>query len=149
MHLKKGWQKAIVAAVLLAAASVLAHLHVAAQVYYPIVRMTSPEGVIFTALQAETPQRQECGRANDRFIAPMRRLCKECKVLYARCARELDTMQAALASTAAPPFHIVDSPGLRLAIEGQAEVARASCEFIANDLRKRGFQRAVCLAPRK
>ncbi|HYD58408.1 MAG TPA: hypothetical protein VEB41_16000 [Burkholderiales bacterium] len=148
MLLTKGWQKALVAAVLLAAAAVLAHLHVAAQVYHPVVRLASPDGVTLTALQDETPERQKCGRANDTFLKPMREHCKDCRVLYARCARELDATETALLSNRPLPFYIVHSPGLRLAIEGPVATAKQNCEFIAKDLFDRGYPQAVCLAPR-
>ena len=147
MLLKKGWQKALVATVLLVAAGVLAHLHVAAQVYHPVVRMSSPDGVVLTALQDETQDRRKCGEANERFIEPMRAHCKECKVLYARCARELGDAETRLLTNRPLPFPVMLSPGLRLGIEGPAAAARASCEFIAAELGKRGFRGAVCIPP--
>lgn len=48
----KGWPRIAMAALLLLAAGVLAHLHVAAQVYHPVVRLDAPDGVVMTALQA-------------------------------------------------------------------------------------------------
>jgi hypothetical protein len=145
--LLKGWHKAAVATVLLLAAGVLAHLHVAAQVYYPVVRMTSPDGLVMTALQDETDDRRRCGEANERFIAPMRAHCKDCKVAYARCARELDRMGATLFNGSPAPHFVMLSPGLRVAMEGPQHLARETCEFVAGDLVRRGYRTAVCIAP--
>jgi hypothetical protein len=145
--LLKGWQKAAVATLLLLAAGVLAHMHVAAQVYHPVVRMTSPDGLVMTALQDETDDRRECGEANDRFIDPMRGHCKDCRVVYARCARELDQTQDALLRGRPLPHFIMHSPGLKLAVEGPLELARQTCEYVAKDLVKRGFRSAVCIPP--
>lgn len=145
--LLRGWQKAAVATVLLLAAGVLAHMHVAAQIYHPVVRMTSPAGLVMTALQDETNDRRTCGQANDRFIAPMREHCKDCVVVYARCARELDEMGAALLSGRPAPHFVMLSPGLRLAVEGPHDIAHATCEFVAADLVKRGYRTAVCIRP--
>ncbi len=145
--LLKGWPRIAVAALLLLAAGVLAHLHVASQVYHPVVRLSSPEGVVMTALQEETADRQECGKANERFLAPMRLHCKQCKVLYARCARELDPMETALLAGRPMPHPVMVSPGLRLSLEGPAPAAREACEFVADDMVKRGYRSAVCIAP--
>jgi hypothetical protein len=144
--LLKGWPRIAVAALLLLAAGVLAHLHVAAQVYHPVVRLSSPEGVVMTALQDETADRQECGIANERFLTPMRAHCKDCRVLYARCARELGNTESALLAGRPMPNPVMISPGLRLSIEGPPALARETCEFVARDMVNRGYRNAVCLA---
>lgn len=143
--LLKGWPRIAVAAMLLLAAGVLAHLHVAAQVYHPVVRLSSPDGVVMTALQEETADRQECGKANERFLAPMRAHCKECKVVYARCARELGATENALLTGRPMPNPVMISPGLRLSIEGPPALARATCAFVAGDMVTRGYRSAVCI----
>ena len=144
--LKRNARVAVAAAVL-AAGGVLAHLHVASQVYYPVLEMSSPDGLRFTAVQDESAERRKCGEANDRFIEPVRAGCAKCEVVYARCERELDGLGLQLMREGRVPYHMVRSPGLRLAIDGPEELARRSCEFIAADLVKRGYRSAVCLRP--
>ena len=65
-------KQAIIAALLIAAGAVLAHLHVVAQTYHPVVRLAAPDGLTYTALQDPTSERQACGEANERFIVPLR-----------------------------------------------------------------------------
>lgn len=138
---------AFVAAVL-TAAGVLAHLHVAAQVYHPVVDITSAEGLEMMAVQDETGDRRACGEANQRFLAPFRDICKTCRISLARCERELTGLQAALVENRPLPHYVVLSPGLRLAVIGPAAKAREACAFVAGDLAHRGYRSAVCIEPR-
>ena len=48
------------ALVLIAAASVVAHLYVQSQVYYPVVRLDLPDGLSIAALLPETKERKAC-----------------------------------------------------------------------------------------
>jgi len=138
----------LTAAVLIGAGAWLAHLHVVSQTYRPIVRLASPDGLTYTTVQDEVTERRACGAANDRFLGPIKELCKQCQVVFARCERKLDGLELALAEGAAVPHYQVYAPGLRMAIAGPAPAARASCEFIAADMVKRGLRSAACLNPR-
>ena len=142
-------KQALIALVLIAVGSWLAHLHVASQTYYPVVRLTSPDGITYTTVQDEVQERRACGAANDRFLKPIKEMCKQCQVVYARCERKLEGFEAALAGGAAVPYHQVFAPSLRIAVEGPAEAARVACDFIAGDMVKRGLRSAACLYPRK
>ena len=125
----------------------LAHLHVTSQTYYPLLQMSSPDGLVYTAVHDEVAERQTCGAVNDRFIGPVRANCKNCEVVYARCDRELSGLDAALMAARPVPHHVVQSPGLRLAVSGPLTAAREACEFIAGDLLKRGYRPATCVYP--
>jgi hypothetical protein len=103
---------------------------------------------VYTAVHDETAERQTCGAVNDRFIEPVRANCKNCEVVYARCDRELSGLDAALMGGRPVPHHVVQSPGLRLAISGPVEAARQACDFIAADLLKRGYRSAACRYPK-
>ena len=140
-------KQAIIAAVLIAAGAVLAHLHVVAQTYHPVVRLAAPDGLVYTALQDPTSERQACGEANERFIVPLRQHCKDCKVMVARCERELDGLERALYDGAPLPVHRVLSPGLRMAIAGPQPAAKSTCAFLASTLVKYGFPSAACVDP--
>lgn len=139
-------KKIAIAAVLALVSAVLAHMHVVAQRYYPMVKVATPDGVTFIAVQDMTRERQACGEANDRFLEPVKARCKECKVLAARCERVVDgAEERALLEGRPTPGYLVVAPGLRVAINGPDHTARASCEYIASDMLKRGLRGATCL----
>lgn len=140
-------KQGIIAVLLVAAGAVLAHLHAVAQTYHPVVRLAAPDGLVYTALQDPTNERQACGEANERFIVPLRQHCKDCKVMAARCERSLDGVERALYDGAPLPVHRVLSPGLRMAIAGPAPAAKSTCDFLASTLVKYGFPSAACVDP--
>jgi hypothetical protein len=141
-------KQAVIAVVLILAGSVIAHMHVVSQMYYPVVRIAAPEGLTYTAVQDATPERRACGQANDRFLAPIKQGCKQCQVVYARCERKLEGMALAIDEGKALAHFQVFAPGLRMAIDGPEEPARASCDFIAGDMVGRGVHSAACVNPR-
>src|SRR6267378_6385217 len=87
-------KQAIIALVLIGIGSWLAHLHVVSQLYYPVVQLSSPEGLTYTAVQDSTQARQACGAANERFLGPVKERCKQCQVVLARCARNLEGLDS-------------------------------------------------------
>ena len=141
-------KQALIALVLIAIGSWLAHLHVASQIYHPVVRLTSSDGLVYTTVQDEVHERRDCGAANDRFLKPIKEACKQCQVVFARCERKLEGLEEALANGAAVPLYQVFAPGLRIAISGPAPAAKASCDYIAGDMVKRGVRSAACVYPR-
>jgi hypothetical protein len=141
-------KQALIALVLIAVGSWLAHLHVASQSYYPILRLTSPDGLTYTVVLDEVHERRACGEANDRFLKPIKETCKQCQLVFARCERKLEGLEAALVEGAAVPHYQVLGPGLRIAVAGPAAAAKASCDFIAADMVKRGVRSAACVNPR-
>lgn len=136
-----------VAVALVAAAVVLAQMYVAAQVYYPVVRLASADGLFVTAMHDQTSERRQCGEMNQRFVAPIRAYCKDCRVVYARCERQLEGEQEALYAGRSQ-LDLVLSPGLRMAISGPGRTARELCDFVAADLVKRGYRSAICIHPK-
>ncbi|MGQ0545264.1 MAG: hypothetical protein ACT4P3_08025 [Betaproteobacteria bacterium] len=142
-------KKLVIAALLIAAGAVLAHMHVVAQTYYPVVHVTTPEGLKYTAVFDRTDERRACGAKNDRFVAPFKSMCKECNVVLARCERELDGLELALSEGQDVPFHRIYAPGLRVAISGPAEMARLGCDTIAQGLTAQGMRQVACVYPSK
>jgi len=140
-------KQAIVILVLLALGSVLAHFHVANQSYYPVSKLTSSDGYIFDMVQDRRAQRNACGEANNRFLAPIKARCLQCQLVYARCERELQGVELALLMGDAMPMHVVIAPGLRMAMEGPRENVRQACEKMAADLVKGGAPSAACVFP--
>jgi len=140
-------KQVLIALILLGAGSLLAHMHIVTQSYHPVTRVSSPEGLVFTAVQTATRERQECGVANERFLTPVKNLCTQCKVMVARCERELEPFERAVFQDKALGHYLVSAQGLHLAIEGPNEAARASCELMAGTLKKMGVASAACLFP--
>jgi hypothetical protein len=143
----KAARNAIIGAALIAVSAWLAHLHVVAQTYHPVVRLASPDGLVYTAVQDATHERQACGVANDRFLGPVKQACKGCEVMIARCERELGGFELDVYRGKAIAHHTVQGPGVRMAIEGPQPAARASCEQIANQLAKSGLRSSGCVHP--
>jgi hypothetical protein len=140
-------KQAIVILVLLAVGSVLAYYHVANQSYYPVSKLASVDGYTFHMVQDRRAQRNACGQANDRFLAPIKARCLQCQVVYARCERELQGVELALLMGDPMPMHVVVAPGLRLAMEGPKERVRHECEQLATELVKGGALTAACVFP--
>lgn len=141
--------KIIIAAVLVAAGIVLAHMHVVSQRYYPMVKIVAPEGLTYIAVQDATSERRACGNANERFLVPIKAGCKDCKVVAARCERIVDgDEEAALLEGKPNPNYLVVAPGLRMAIRGPDASAKRNCDFIAKDMVSRGMASAACVYPK-
>ena len=132
---------------LVAVSAWLAHLHVVSQTYHPVVRLASPDGLVYTAVQDEKHERQECGAANNRFLGPVRQGCKDCKIVVARCERQLEGLELALYERRQIPHHMVSGPGVRMAIAGPEAIARASCEQIAAEMVRSGLRSGACVRP--
>jgi hypothetical protein len=140
-------KQALVIVVLLVAGSVLAYYHVANQSYFPVAKLVSADGYTFHMVLDRRAQRNACGQANDRFLAPIKARCLQCDVVYARCERELQGLELALLMGDTVPVHVVISPGLRLAMEGPKERVRRECEQLATELVKGGAPSATCVFP--
>jgi hypothetical protein len=140
-------RQALVILVLLVLGSILAHYHVANQSYYPVSKLTSAEGFTFVMVQDRTARRDACGKANDRFLGPIKARCVMCDVVYARCERELNGLEFALLAGDAVPMHVVVAPGMRLAMDGPKERVRRECELLAATLVSAGHKSASCAFP--
>ena len=137
-------KKVFTALLLIGAASALAHLHVTAQSYYPVVRVSSPDGLVFTAVHEPTSERGECAAANERFLAPFKSMCSDCRVVAARCERELQGVEAALNDGKSIPHHRIFAPGVQVSIAGPEGAASSSCHQIAANGSAQGVR---CIPP--
>jgi hypothetical protein len=125
----------------------LAHIHVLSQTYHPVVRLASPDGLTYIAVQDAKEERQACGAANARFLRPVKTACKGCEVVVARCERQLDGVELGVYEGKRIPHYLVQGPGVRMAIQGPEAAARASCEQIAKQMVRSGLRSAGCLYP--
>ena len=139
--------KIIIAVALIGIASVVAHLYVQSQVYYPVVHLTLPDGLSIAAVLPETKERKACGAANDRFVTPFRQTCKDCKVAIARCERELEGLELAMHDGLPVPYPMVIARELRMTVMGPPEVAKAGCQVLAANMVANGVKTAVCIPP--
>ena len=140
-------KQAIIILILLVIGTLLARYHVANQSYYPVSKLTSADGYTFVMVQDRTAERSACGKANDRFLEPIKARCVACDVIYARCERELQGLEFALLAGDAVPMHVVVAPGMRLAMEGPKEHVRRECEQMAAMLVQQGQRTAACVFP--
>lgn len=138
-------RQALIAIALIAAAAVVAHYHVAAQRYFPIVHISSPDGLSYLAVMDPTPERQACGASNDRYLEPIKQLCKDCRIDYARCERGLEGLAAQIHDGKPLPYPEIDAPGFRMAVVGDANAAQKACAFIAEGMVKQGVRAAACV----
>lgn len=139
----------IVAVFLTGFASVIAHLYVQTQVYYPVVHMSFPEGLSIAAVLAETHERKACGETNNKFLMSFRQQCKECKIVAARCERELEGLDLALWQRAPLPYPTVAASDARVAFLGPADLAKITCAAAAASMIAKGFKSAVCIPAQK
>src|SRR6266850_8218429 len=133
------------ALVLIVAASVVAHLYVQSQVYYPVVHLNLPDGLSIAAVLPETKERKACGAANDRFVAPFKQTCKDCKIAMARCERQLEGLELAMHDGIPVPHPMVVARELRMAVMGPPEAAKAGCQVLAANMVANGVKTAVCI----
>src|SRR4051812_6711734 len=141
----KALKRTMIALALLAIASVVAHLYVKSQVYYPVVRLELPGDLKIAAVLPETKERKACGDSNDRFLAPFRQSCKECKITMARCERQLEGLELAMREGTQVAYPMVIASEARLAVMGPPEKAKAGCQFLATSMVSRGLRTAVCV----
>jgi hypothetical protein len=116
--------------------------------YIPVVRLRTSDGYFITAVQARTHDPRQCDKANDRFLAPIRRGCPTCVVESVDCGDHLHGFEQALASDAPVPLYTVAAHGIRLALVGPPGGAKASCEAIAVQMTLGGVPAASCVFPR-
>lgn len=140
-------RKVLIILVLLAAGALLARYHVANQRYFPVTKLVSSDGYTFLLVQDRTDTRHACGKANDRFLAPLKAACAQCQVQYARCERELHGLELALLMGDPVQVHVVRTPGVRLAMEGPPKTLRRDCEAMAASIVKTGVSYAACVFP--
>lgn len=147
--LLKQYRVGIIAVLLIGFASVIAHLYVQSQVYHPVVRMTLPDGLTIAAVLAETKERKTCGVRNDRFVTPFKQQCKECKLISARCERELEGLDLALRQGEPLPYPTVVAREVRVAFIGPADLAKINCDATVTSMVAKGFKSAACLPAQK
>jgi hypothetical protein len=136
---------------LVLAGSSAAHMHVTMQSYYPVIRVSTVDGVTYTTLLEPAEDRSRCAAASRVFLASLKAGCEDCEVRFARCEREPEGAEAPSRAQAAQR-HFVSLPGLRIDIDGPVAPAARGCEAIARDLAARGLGhperlKVSCTAP--
>jgi len=138
----KRFKRLCLAVLLGLAGSTAAQMHVARQSYYPVIRVSTVEGVTYTTLLEPAGERSRCAAASKVFLASLKTQCPECDVHFARCERAPgDTGDIGPQPV---PHQVFSVPGLRIDIAGPAASARLGCELIAQDFLRRGLPSAAC-----
>ena len=140
-------KKALFLLVLLGAGALLASYHVANQHYYPVTRLESTDGYTFHLVQDRVRSRNQCGKANDLFLGALKERCAQCRIVYARCERELQGLELKLLMGEPLPLHVVVAGGFRMALEGPAARVRRDCEDLAALMVRSGAPSAACTYP--
>lgn len=130
-------------AILLGGVAVAAYLYVESQVYHPVVRLTLSDGLSIAAVLPQTKERPACAAATERFVAPFKQTCKDCKVLTS-CERRLEGLELAMHDGAPVPHPMVVAQELRIAVMGPAPAAQAGCQVIAANMVASGVKNAAC-----
>jgi hypothetical protein len=125
----------------------LAYLYLEGRTYTPVARLSLPDGLTLAAVLPDAKDREKCELANQRFLAPFRSGCKECKVSAARCERRLEGLEFAMRAGGAVPHPVVVADALRIAVLGPAQAASAGCQVIAANMVARGAKSATCVQP--
>jgi len=140
-------KKALFLLVLLVAGAVAAHFHVENQHYFPVTLLKSTDGYTYHMVQNLVKSREACGEANDRFVEPLKDQCRQCKIVYVRCERELQGLELKLLMGEPVPMHVVVAPGLRVGMEGPAAQVRSACQYMAESIVRAGLPSAACAFP--
>jgi hypothetical protein len=140
-------RNAAIAAILLGAGAVIAHLHASMQSYHPVIKVAAPEDVMYTVVLDSMRDRPACSHAGKSFVEPMRAQCPDCQIVSARCERELAGLELELNQDRPVPMYVVSMAGVRVAIAADESRARMACNLIAGDAVSRGAPHAVCMFP--
>lgn len=132
----------------LLAGGVIAHYHVEAQSYQPMMRVVTPDAVSYTVVLDAVRERRACGVASEQFIATIKADCPECRVAFARCRREGEGLPAVAweREDAGEGHSVVSMPGVSIRIDASADTARRTCEWVVESVNRLGVQSARCLA---
>ncbi len=117
------------------------------QAYHPVVHLSLPEGLSITALLPQTKGQDACTDQNERFLSPFK-VCKDCKIGFARCERELEGLELAMSEGTAVPHPVVVAHELRIAVIGPPENAKLGCRAFAADIATKGVSSASCVEPK-
>ena len=116
--------------------------------YHPVVRLALPDGLSITALLPQIKGQDACASVNERFLSPFKE-CKECKVAFARCERELEGIERAMQDGDPVPHPMVIARDLRIAVMGPPDAAKIGCQVVAADIVTKGLPSAACIQPKQ
>lgn len=117
------------------------------QSYHPVVRTRVPDGTILTFLGRPLNFEKDCNKENGKVMAGIGKTCASCTLELAACPLELvPEWEAAIQGKPSNVF-AVHTETQRILIETVAEVARPTCEGMAEEITRQGPRRAHCIAP--
>jgi hypothetical protein len=119
---------ALLTAAAIAVAGVALVMVLRPEPHFPIARVTAPEGVTLSFLQAPVRSRAECAAANERVTTIMLANCAECSVAETQCPH---MVPKELGETGPGPQDQVVAKSLRILITAPPVAAHAVCRSLA------------------
>ena len=116
--------------------------------FYPVVRAAMPGGYSLTAVQPST-NKGTCVKTNDRFSAPLKANCPECKIEFSGCEATLSGSEKAMMTGEPLAQYSIAAGSIRILLVGADSVTRPVCEKMAADLAGKSPGKASCVAPVK
>jgi hypothetical protein len=138
---------AALALVLLLAGVALWHFEREREIYTPIARLRSSDGLYMTIVQPGTARRSGCAAVLARFQEALKSTCPLCAVESAGCATDLGGIDRALARGERLPIYTISAQGIRVGLLGPPRSVHAECEAMASQFLRSGLQSASCVAP--
>jgi hypothetical protein len=118
------------------------------QIFTPVVRLRTMDGLFITLVQKSSPKRNACREAIDRFVSALDTTCTTCFIESSDCATRLEGVDRALANNESLPVHTVSAEGIRVAVLGPPQLVQAQCEAMAAQMARLGMKSAACTFPR-
>jgi hypothetical protein len=137
----------VLATLLFVGGVTLAYVERQEQIFTPIVRVRSAEGLYFTLVQPRTSRRSICRETVDGFVKALDAACATCAVESSDCATKLEGIDRSLADGKNLPIYTVAAEGMRIGVVGPPSVVQAACEGMAGQLVASGVKVAHCVAP--
>jgi hypothetical protein len=140
--------KYLILSILLFVAGVtLAFVERQEQIFTPIVRVRSADGLYITLVQPRTLRRSACNAMVEGFKKALDGACPTCAVESSDCATKLEGIDRALADGERLPIYTVAAEGMRIGVVGPPHVVRVACEGMAVQFVANGAKTASCVEP--
>lgn len=117
-------------------------------VFYPVVRAAMPGGYSLTAVQQST-NKDTCIKTNDRFSAPLKATCPECKIEFSGCEPTLSGAVKDMMAGEPLAQYSIAAGSMRILLGGPDSVTKPVCEKMAADLAGKSPGKASCIVPAK
>jgi hypothetical protein len=137
----------VLALTLLAAGLILGHVERESELYTPVVRIRSTDGLYMTMVQPRTARQNACAAVVQHFEQALKLNCEMCTVESASCATSLQGVEGALARGERLPIYTISAEGIRVGLLGPPRSVETECQAMASQFVRSGIRSAACIAP--